>query len=149
MIFVTGCSITTSHRYTLYHAILNLLGISSFLLSSFGIYRSALMKVILHSNQISSRLRYITDFFSKQIFGEPFVLTNDSDEFKNADSIRINYSVAPITEKEIHFTPHTLLFEDGIQLQRIECFEWEGLKVFFKTEGDIPFDIFSAAFYLL
>ena len=28
-------------------------------------------------------------------------------------------------------------------------FEWNGLKAFFKTGWDIPFDIFAASFYLL
>ena len=29
------------------------------------------------------------------------------------------------------------------------CFEWNGLKAFFKTNGSIPFDVLSASFYLL
>jgi hypothetical protein len=39
--------------------------------------------------------------------------------------------------------------ETGIHEQKINCSEWKGKKIFFATAGDIPFDIFSAAFYLL
>ncbi len=33
--------------------------------------------------------------------------------------------------------------------QEISRAEWQGMPVFFTTEGDIPFDIFAASFYLL
>jgi len=107
------------------------------------------MKVILYSPQTSQRLNYIIDFFDAHIFGEPVIITTDINEFKNTDAIKINYSAAEINENEIQISPHTLLFEEGIQLQLIECFEWKNIKAFFKTEGDIPFDIFAASFYLL
>src|SRR5215471_4762667 len=107
------------------------------------------MRVILYSLQASPRLNYIIDFLSTQVSGEPIVITSSIDEFKNADAIKINYSTTAIGENEIQISPHTLLFEDGIQLQLIECFEWNGTRVFFKTGGDIPFDILAASFYLL
>ena len=42
-----------------------------------------------------------------------------------------------------------LLLEKGIKEQGIERFDWNELPVFFKTNGDIPFDLFVASFYLL
>jgi len=33
--------------------------------------------------------------------------------------------------------------------QPIDCFEYNGSKAFFKTEGHFDFDIFAASFYLL
>jgi hypothetical protein len=107
------------------------------------------MKVILYSPQTSQRLSYIIDFFGTHVFGEPIIITPDIDEFKNADALKINYTATAIHENKIRICPHTLLFEEEIQLQVIECFEWKNLKAFFKTEGDIPFDIFAASFYLL
>ena len=50
---------------------------------------------------------------------------------------------------EIWIKPHTLLFEKNIAEQKIDCFEINSNKSFFKTEGDFPFDIFAASFYLL
>ncbi|SRR6266496_134587 len=107
------------------------------------------MKVILYSSQISPRLNYIIDFFSTQISDEPIIITANADEFKNADAVKINYSATAIDDNEIQISPYVLLFEEGIQLQLIECFEWNGLKAFFGTGGNIPFDIFAASFYLL
>lgn len=45
--------------------------------------------------------------------------------------------------------PHGLLSQTGIQPQELHCFETNGIKAFFATPGDMPFDIFAATFYLL
>lgn len=107
------------------------------------------MKIILYSPQLSTRLSYIIDFFSKQVNDAPIIITNDIELFQNTDAIRINYSASSIAQTEIWIQPHPLLFESNIQQQNTECFEWNNLKTFFKTGGDIPFDIFAAAFYLI
>lgn len=107
------------------------------------------MKIILYSPQSGIRLLYIIDFFSKQINDEAIIITNDIQVFQNTDALRINYSASSITETEIWIQPHTLLYENNIYEQKIECSEWNNLKFFFKTGGDIPFDIFAASFYLL
>src|SRR5580765_306169 len=104
------------------------------------------MKVILYSNQISPRLSYIIDFFSALISGEPIFITTNIDEFKNADAVKINYSPTKIDEAGLNVIPHSLLFEEGIRLQFTECFDWNEIKVFFRSGGDIPFDIFAASF---
>jgi hypothetical protein len=41
------------------------------------------------------------------------------------------------------------LFENSVTVRQISCFDIKGFKAFFKTEGDYPFDIFAASFYLL
>ncbi|QEC67073.1 hypothetical protein FRZ67_07140 [Panacibacter ginsenosidivorans] len=106
------------------------------------------MKILLYSTQISTRLSYIIDFFSKQINDE-IIITNDADLFQQTDAIKINYSSSSVTQRELWIQPHALLFENNIQQQKAECFQWNDLKFFFKSGGDIPFDIFSASFYLL
>jgi hypothetical protein len=42
-----------------------------------------------------------------------------------------------------------LLFETGIHTQSIGCFEQGGYRAFFKSDGDMGFDILAAAFYLV
>jgi hypothetical protein len=42
-----------------------------------------------------------------------------------------------------------MLTEDAIKQPHILCSEWKGLTIFFQSNGDIPFDIFSASFFLL
>jgi hypothetical protein len=106
------------------------------------------MKILLYSAQTSTRLSYIIDFFIKQINAE-IIITNDIDLFQQSNAIKINYSPLRINQEELWIQPHTLLFENNIQQQKTQCFEWDNLKAFFKTDSDIPFDIFSATFYLL
>src|SRR4030095_6972305 len=62
---------------------------------------------------------------------------------------KINYSKERITETEFRIQNTQLLFEKGCHEQTIECFEINSYKAFFNTEGDLPFDIFAASFYLL
>src|SRR6185436_12324127 len=38
---------------------------------------------------------------------------------------------------------------DSIRKQNISCFKANDFTAFFKSDGDYPFDIFSAVFYLL
>ena len=45
--------------------------------------------------------------------------------------------------------PHSLLFENKIIEQPIQCFDANGRKAFFISDSDFPFDIFAASFYLL
>lgn len=106
------------------------------------------MSILLYSAQTSSRLSYIIDFFSKQINAE-ITITTDIESYTSSDSIKINYSSSSVTQQELWVQPYTLLFENNIQPQKIECFKWNELKVFFKTSGEIPFDFFSATFFLL
>jgi hypothetical protein len=105
--------------------------------------------VIVYTNKITPRLQYIVDFIGRQISGEPFQLTTDSFYFNDYAGPRINYSDAKINNEELIINNCSLLFEDSIKEQSISCFEVNGFKAFFKTEGDYPFDIFTATFYLL
>ena len=82
--------------------------------------------------------------------GIDFTIMIDSEEFKNYDGIKINYSNSKIKNVGFSIQNHSLLFENDIKEQAIECFEVNDHKAFFKTENsDLPFDIFAASFYLL
>lgn len=105
--------------------------------------------MIVFSNTISHRLKYITDFIGTEITGQPYNITNDAEEFKNFDGPKINYTREKITADEYWVQPDSLLFEKEIKQQTVDCFEVKGYKAFFKTGGDFPFDIFAAIFYLL
>jgi hypothetical protein len=105
--------------------------------------------VIVFSNTITPRLQYILDFIGKEINGEPFRVFTNAIDFRNYNGPKINYSNARITGEEFFLRPHAILFENKIQLQTIDCFNVNGNKAFFKTEGDFPFDVFAATFYLL
>ncbi|MGQ0740173.1 MAG: polysaccharide deacetylase family protein [Bacteroidota bacterium] len=105
--------------------------------------------MVIFTQSITPRLRYICDFIGTQLTGQPAKLTDKQEEFIHADGPGINYSPAKLTQDEVWISPHPLLFETGVREQATSCFEWNQQKVFFKTEGDFPFDLFAAIFYLL
>lgn len=105
--------------------------------------------MLLYAERICARLQYITDFVGKEISGEAFQITADIEYFRRHPGPKINYGNERISEVEFFLMPHLLLFEKNIQPQAIICFETNNNKVFFKTNGDYPFDIFAASFYLL
>ena len=104
--------------------------------------------MVLYSPHITPRLRYIVDFCSNELFDEPIQLTSDRELLLAFDGPRINYSTGRI-ENVFSIVPAGLLFETGIAPQTTTCIDLNGRKVFFATGGDFPFDIFSAAFYLI
>ena len=89
--------------------------------------------------------------------GVDFAITIDSEEFNNYGGAKINYSDTDFQNQDtvqagsaIKIQNHSLLFEEIINPQHIECFEWNNTKAFFKTgSSGFPFDIFAASFYLL
>ena len=105
--------------------------------------------MIVYANKITPRLQYITDFIGREITGEPFQLTDDNFYFNDHTGTKINYSDRKINNEELRINNCSLLFEDSIKEQSITCFDLNGFKAFFKTEGDYSFDIFAATFYLL
>jgi hypothetical protein len=105
--------------------------------------------LILYSHSITPRLQYIVNFIGKELQADPVKITSSTDEFNKYEGAKINYSDSRTGNDEIWIKPHVLLFEKTIKEQPIECFEVNGNKAFFKTEGDCSFDIFATSFYLL
>lgn len=105
--------------------------------------------MIIYTPTITHRLSYIADFISGEITGHQARLTVNTEEFLAFDGPKLNYSPARISPDELWMVPHTLLFEKGIREQTTDCFLWNDHKVFFRTGGDIPFDIFAASFFLI
>ncbi len=108
------------------------------------------MKLLLYSQTNTPRLQYTCHFIFKELMGIEFNVTNDAEEFKNYDGVKINYSNHSVCEKEFRVSPVDLLFQQNITPQIIDCFEINNYKAFFKTaNANLVFDIFAASFYLL
>jgi len=105
--------------------------------------------LLIYSNNSSLRFDYIIEALFSSVVEIEYAITTNIDEYMSYAGAKINYSTTPVTSNEVWVEPHTLLFENNIQPQALECFMWNGLTVFFKTNGDIPFDIFAASFYLI
>ena len=105
--------------------------------------------MLLYCPHITPRLRYIVGFVSKELFDEPIVITVDKEEYERYPLARLNYSETAFLENDFFIRSTPLLFQSDIVPQPITCFELNYHKAFFETEGDFPFDIFAASFYLL
>lgn len=100
--------------------------------------------IALYTDNITPRIAYIIS----ALFNEAVDLYDDSSAFQNASGIKINYSNKVLPNSfQVGFSG--ILAESEIRPIKIELFHFQDLPVFFKAEGDLPFDIFSAAFYLL
>lgn len=104
--------------------------------------------MLVYAATITPRLQYILNFLSSYYKFE-FTLTLEKKFFVLSHEAKLNYSVERIANNEIWIKPNTLLFENDIKEQHTECFDFNGNKAFFKAEGDFPFDIFAASFYLI
>ena len=105
--------------------------------------------MIIYANRITPRLQYVSDFIGKEITGQPFQLTSDESFFNAYNGPKINYGYETVSNDELLIVTYPLLFEGSIKKQNISCFKLNDFPAFFKSEGDYPFDIFAAVFYLL
>ncbi len=105
--------------------------------------------MLIYSHTITPRLLYITRFIIGEITDTPFHITTDIEEYTQFRGPKINYSSQPVDQIEIWIKPVELLFETNIKEHAISCEIKNGYKIFFKTDGDLDFDLFAASFYLL
>jgi len=105
---------------------------------------------ILYSKINSQRLNYIVEFVFSRVLGLPCEITNSKEYFIASKQFKINYSNEEIQESDLQIIPNSLLSETAIIEQDISIEIWQQLPCFFKTsQYEIPFDIFSASFFLI
>jgi hypothetical protein len=105
--------------------------------------------MLIYTTSITSRLQYISDFIGKELTGTAFQLTDSKDKYLSHTGSRINYSAENFDPGGFWLKPVSLLAETGIKEQATGIFIVKGHQAFFKTEGDLSYDIFAATFYLL
>jgi len=105
--------------------------------------------MLIFSENITPRLQYIIHFFSLEISNEEWRISSDAEEFITSLQPKINYSNQRLNGNCLHVIPHTILFENIIAEQNIQCTKNNGLTIFFQNESETGFDIFAAGFYLL
>lgn len=105
--------------------------------------------LFLYTENITPRIQYTVDLILRQLCCVQPEITTDKSAYLSFNGAKINYSKEPLATAELHIIPHTLLYETDIKQQSVTCFDHNGLKVFFETDGDMRFDIFAAAFYLV
>lgn len=101
--------------------------------------------LIIYSEHITNRLQYIVT----TLLGDDVRITNNCNTFNNFEGKKVNYSTNNNLVADLWIKPVDLLFENHISFQNIDIFLWKNLKVFYKTDGSVPFDLFAASFYLM
>jgi hypothetical protein len=101
-----------------------------------------------HKN--NKRLDYIASQVITGFGGINISITSEKTDFLSYSGPAINYSKEKLNHG-LHIFPQGLLEETGIRPQNILTIgKWEDFSCFFlQEEGDIPFDLFAASFYLL
>ena len=106
--------------------------------------------ICIYTDKYTNRLKFVADHIFKRILGQPINIINKEEDLPTLSaSPLIVYSETLKVKGALHIVPNGLLFKKGVREYDITMGTWEGEKMFFATEGDIPFDIFSASFYLL
>lgn len=107
------------------------------------------MTLLVYTEQPSTRLTYACEVVVRKGLACDVQVTNDRASFESSDLPRINYSLID-TLPGFHIAPSGLLNETGVRAFEPSSSSWEGVPTLFTTSGaDLPFDIFSAAFFLL
>lgn len=111
--------------------------------------------IVIYAERDSNRLRYIVNELFSHMNGIEVRLEFEADQFYALpdDQPKICYANEHIGNS-LHIKPAELLFEEGItELEEMDVEQWEGHTYFFRTGKDhkdsVPYDIFSAAFYLM
>jgi hypothetical protein len=106
--------------------------------------------LLILAKKKTGRLQYTAHLLLEDLLGIPFQITHSESEFLSWQGPRISYGL-PL-ENEIYLASNGLLFESGISVKNINCFEYEGVTAIFpvhESSSILPFDIFSASFYLV
>ncbi|EMQ94446.1 hypothetical protein D778_00729 [Xanthomarina gelatinilytica] len=106
--------------------------------------------LLVYTHKITPRLKYAFKQVFTRIIGIPVDFTTTIESFIAHDSLKMSYTRQPLSN-EIFVRSHDILYEQGLSDVEISVQDWEETKCFF-FNGDksaIPFDIFSASFYLL
>ena len=106
--------------------------------------------LLVYTSKITPRLRFVFKQICTRILNIPVSFTSVIEEFIAHDRLKMSYGSQPLGS-EFFVRSNGLLFEQGLSDLELNVQPWEDTKCFFSSgdKSHIPFDIFSAAFYLL
>lgn len=106
--------------------------------------------LLVYTSKITPRLKFVFKQICTRILKIPVSFTNVIEEFIAHDSLKMSYGAQPLGS-EFFVRSNGLLLDQGISDLELNVQVWEDTKCFFSSgeKSHIPFDIFSAAFYLL
>jgi len=106
--------------------------------------------LLIYTHKITSRFTYVMRHIFTKVLGIEITYTTKVEDFIKHSGPKITYTKQPL-QNEFFVRSNDLLFEQGINDLQIHVSDWEGTPCFFAAgdRSSVPFDIFSASFYLL
>jgi hypothetical protein len=105
--------------------------------------------MLIYTPQINNRIAYIFDFVFSQYYGIVYTITTDVDFYITSTSEKFCYDKDGF-KSALFIAASNLLLEEFIEIQNIKTVLYKEINCPFAMEnGVLPFDIFSAIFYLV
>jgi len=107
--------------------------------------------LLIYVPKRTSRVRYVFRLVFKELLKIPCTVMSDLDAFQSADGPKLVYAAKPWSD-DLFFKSSGLLFERGVNAVNLDPFDYKGVKALFPVSGEesaLPFDVFSAIFYLI
>lgn len=106
--------------------------------------------LLIYIREITPRINYIFQLMLEEILALDFELTTDNSFFESSECAKICFHHEQIGDS-FWIEPSHLLFEGQLKNYDVEISTWRKLPMLFRTSGrgEIPFDLFAAAFYLV
>ncbi|SDQ48299.1 polysaccharide deacetylase family protein [Flagellimonas zhangzhouensis] len=106
--------------------------------------------LLIFTHKVTNRLTYTAKQIFEKILGVEIGFTTKVEDFIKHSGPKMTYSKQPL-QNEFFIRSNDLLFEQGINDLEINVSDWDGIPCFFAAgeKSTLPFDIFSASFFLL
>ena len=106
--------------------------------------------LLVYTHKISPRLNYVFKHICTRILGVKVDFTTKIEAFIAHGDLKMSYTKQQLGN-EFFIKSHEILFEQGLNDIDVNIHDWENTKCFFYLgeKSALPFDIFSASFYLL
>lgn len=107
------------------------------------------MPLLIYSPTINPRKTYVFNHILVDILGIDYTFTSSEQAFIHYTEAKLNYAAFPFGD-ELHIAQHPFIDERSIEKQDFTFTNYQNYSVPFALDAMLfPFDIFSAAFYLL
>ncbi|MFD0860803.1 polysaccharide deacetylase family protein [Sungkyunkwania multivorans] len=106
--------------------------------------------LLVYTHKITPRFSYIFKQLFERVLCVDVGFTTVIEEFIAHSGPKMTYTKQPLGN-ELYVRSHDLLYQQGITDLTINVQDWEGIPCFFSAgeQSSLPYDIFSASFYLL
>jgi len=111
--------------------------------------RNLHLLILIYTEHITARLQYILQELFNRRLGIVFQLTTSAVKIEQYSGAKINYSHNFINGC-LHLKPHSILFDETIEYYSVSAKHdnyWDTL--IWEQNGDVPFELFAASFFLL